>query len=210
MDTGKVGSYIAICRKRKAMTQQGLADALGITNKAISKWETGQGMPDISILPALSEILGITVDELLKGEDKLSEVEASPVINIAPSENGKDTVESSKNQNEVTRYLVEKSVIKFKTRATLSIFLSLIGCITAFFVSLDETPIFGIAIGLWWIAISAGIFYSYYIIMKNEINSFNRTAVNHMDSKEIGRPFLKIAVCVWCLLPIFILFSMVY
>lgn len=68
MDSIKTGRLIAECRKHKNMTQQQLADALNITNKTISKWETGQGMPDISILQPLGEILGVSIDELVKGE----------------------------------------------------------------------------------------------------------------------------------------------
>lgn len=68
MDIKKTGEFIAVCRKEKGMTQKELADALGITNRAVSKWETGAGMPDIGILEELSKALDVTVDELLKGE----------------------------------------------------------------------------------------------------------------------------------------------
>jgi transcriptional regulator with XRE-family HTH domain len=69
MDSVKIGKYIAYKRKQKGMTQQELADILMITNKAISKWETGVGVPDISILKDLAKALNVTVDELLEGED---------------------------------------------------------------------------------------------------------------------------------------------
>lgn len=68
MDQEKIGKFIAEFRKKKKMTQQELADKLGITDKAISKWENGRCMPDISILEALTEELGITINELIKGE----------------------------------------------------------------------------------------------------------------------------------------------
>ena len=54
--------------RKRDLTQKELAAKLGVTNKAISKWETGQGMPDISILLKLSEILEVSVEELLSGE----------------------------------------------------------------------------------------------------------------------------------------------
>lgn len=73
MDNKKVGAFISERRKVKQLTQQQLADKLGISNKAVSKWETGQGMPDISIIPVLGEILGVTVDELLNGEQSSCE-----------------------------------------------------------------------------------------------------------------------------------------
>ena len=68
MDSKKTGTFIAAQRKQLSMTQQDVANQLNITNKAISKWETGEGYPDITVLPALAEILHVTVDELLKGE----------------------------------------------------------------------------------------------------------------------------------------------
>lgn len=68
MDNRKIGAFIAERRKENGLTQQALADRLGLTNKAVSKWETGDGLPDITILPALAENLGVTVDELLAGE----------------------------------------------------------------------------------------------------------------------------------------------
>lgn len=70
MENRKIGAFIAERRKTIGLTQQALADRLGLTNKAVSKWETGDGLPDITILPALAENLGVTVDELLAGERK--------------------------------------------------------------------------------------------------------------------------------------------
>ena len=68
MDNRKIGAFIAERRKAIGLTQQMLADRLGLTNKAVSKWETGDGLPDITVLPALAENLGVTVDELLAWE----------------------------------------------------------------------------------------------------------------------------------------------
>ena len=69
MDNQKIGKYIAFKRKQKGMTQQALADRLSVTNKAVSKWETGTSLPDVSLLKELAFVLGITVDEILSGED---------------------------------------------------------------------------------------------------------------------------------------------
>ena len=68
MDQLKIGKFIAECRKQKQLTQLQLADKLGITDKAISKWERGIAMPDTSIMLELCDILCITVNELLNGE----------------------------------------------------------------------------------------------------------------------------------------------
>ena len=64
----RTGQFIARRRKAIGLMQKELADRLGVTNKAVSKWETGGGMPDISVLQELSRILEVSVDELLAGE----------------------------------------------------------------------------------------------------------------------------------------------
>lgn len=68
MDQIKIGKFIAECRKNVGLTQAQLAEKLGITDKAISKWERGIAMPDSSIMLELCDILGISVNELLSGE----------------------------------------------------------------------------------------------------------------------------------------------
>ena len=68
MDQVKIGKFIADCRKRKNLTQMQLAEKLNITDRAISKWETGKGMPDSSIMLELCKELEISVNELLSGE----------------------------------------------------------------------------------------------------------------------------------------------
>ena len=68
MEQSKVGKFIAECRKKKNMTQAELAEKLNITDRAISKWETGKGMPDSSIMLELCNELDISVNELLSGE----------------------------------------------------------------------------------------------------------------------------------------------
>ena len=68
MDQIKIGKFIAECRKTKNLTQLQLAEKLNITDRAISKWETGKGMPDSSIMLELCNELDISVNELLSGE----------------------------------------------------------------------------------------------------------------------------------------------
>lgn len=68
MDQIKIGKFISKCRKEKNLTQMQLAEKLGITDRAISKWETGKSLPDSSIMLELCEMLGITVNDLLSGE----------------------------------------------------------------------------------------------------------------------------------------------
>lgn len=68
MDQLLIGRFIATERKRKAYTQKQLAEKLGISDKTVSKWERGNGFPDVSLLLPLCKELEITVNELLSGE----------------------------------------------------------------------------------------------------------------------------------------------
>ena len=68
MDQVKIGKFIAECRKKNMLTQMQLAEKLNITDRAVSKWETGKAMPDTSIMLELCDILGISVNDLLSGE----------------------------------------------------------------------------------------------------------------------------------------------
>lgn len=73
MDSKKIGKLIAKKRKVKQMTQSQLAEQLGVSNKTVSKWETGAGLPDISLLIDLAKELEISVDDLLKGNEETGE-----------------------------------------------------------------------------------------------------------------------------------------
>ncbi len=68
MDQGKIGRFIADCRKQKGLTQAQLAEQLHITDRAVSKWETGKSLPDSSIMLTLCDVLEISVNDLLSGE----------------------------------------------------------------------------------------------------------------------------------------------
>ena len=93
MDIVKIGKYIAENRKKKNMTQEQLAEKIGVTSKTISRWENGNYMPDISLLKPLSEELGITLNDLLSGEkvekEKYQEKLEENIINTIDYSNKK-------------------------------------------------------------------------------------------------------------------------
>ena len=68
MNQEKIGKFIAACRKEQGLTQAVLAEKLGITDRAVSKWETGRSLPDASLMPVLCDLLGISINELFSGE----------------------------------------------------------------------------------------------------------------------------------------------
>lgn len=73
MDYNKIGKFIMSERKAKKLTQSKLAEKLFVSEKTISKWENGNGIPDTNTLPKLCEILGVSLDELLNGERNVIE-----------------------------------------------------------------------------------------------------------------------------------------
>lgn len=83
MDSEKIGAFVAARRKAMEMTQQQLAQVLGVTNKAVSKWERGLGLPDITALPELAAALGVSVDELLAGEAAAEQPQAPENLRAA-------------------------------------------------------------------------------------------------------------------------------
>ncbi len=79
-----LGKRIALYRKEKGLRQDDLAEMLGVSPQAVSKWENDQTCPDISLLPQLAGILGVTVDELLSGKKE------TPAVRLVPEEERKD------------------------------------------------------------------------------------------------------------------------
>lgn len=82
MNDVKIGKFICDMRKEKGLTQRELANVISVTDKAISKWETGKGYPDISLLIPLSNALGVSVNELLSGEKINNESECNDDLNL--------------------------------------------------------------------------------------------------------------------------------
>ena len=73
MDTEKVGRQIAELRKSKGLTQNELGERIGVSFQAVSKWERGETLPDVTLLPDLAQILETTVDYILQGGEKVVE-----------------------------------------------------------------------------------------------------------------------------------------
>ena len=80
-----IGKRIATLRREKNLKQDDLAQMLEVSPQAVSKWENDQTCPDISLLPKLAKILGVSVDELLSGKQELQ-----PVVTLAPEDQRKD------------------------------------------------------------------------------------------------------------------------
>lgn len=106
MDQIKIGKFIAECRKKNNLTQMQLAEKLNITDRAISKWENGKGMPDSSIMIDLCNELGISVNELLSGE----RIEMKE-YNKKAEENLFELNKSNEKKNKIINYIVIITIV---------------------------------------------------------------------------------------------------
>lgn len=121
MEQVKIGKFIAECRKEKGFTQAQLAEKLSITDKAISKWETGKGMPDASIMLELCKELGINVNELLSGErlngENYQEKASENIVSMV-----KVVDQNRRTKNKITIIFVTILAIFFTYRIVLGIY----------------------------------------------------------------------------------------
>ena len=115
MDTVKVGAFLRELRKEKNLTQEQLAEVFQVTNRTVSRWETGSNMPDISLLLEIADYYQLEVSELLNGERK-------PAIEKTPEENTEDSsaslpVPGNPDLQEVAEYAdADKERMAEKTR----------------------------------------------------------------------------------------------
>ncbi len=143
MAKASIGQFIAALRKANGMTQQDIADRLNVSNKAVSRWERDECAPDISLIPALAELLGVTCDELLKGERILSTDTAE-----------KDERKEPKVDRQV-KALISRTLSSFKTLVWIALAISVVGLILMFGISYGfYRPVIGFAVMLLFEAVS--------------------------------------------------------
>ena len=153
MDANATGRFIAELRKQKGYTQKELAEKLMVTDKAISRWETGKGLPDTSLLKPLGDILGVSVSELLSGR----------IIEEADMKDQTDKI-ILESLNYSKRMLV----------STISVILFIIG------IALIISPLFLASKGYTWISglaiVAIAIFYTY-IRKRGDYKAYYLTAI---------------------------------
>ena len=113
MDVVKIGAFIKTQRTELNMTQKELAEKIGCTDKAISRWETGKGLPDMSFIIPLSKELNVSINELLTGEK---------IINETVTLEGKEIVaEIIKKNDETLIDVIEESQKTIKRHSRISL-----------------------------------------------------------------------------------------
>ena len=183
----KMAQLISELRKEKKLTQKDLAEQLGITDKAVSKWERGLSCPDISLLSSLSNVLGITANELLNGERAVPSAPKTANPNTPPHQEN-NTSKNGKTKNKPWRTLTIPPVI------LLLSFLVFMGCNTVIEKGLAWSLIpLNITVFIWLAAISGT-----FIMGKNKVGSlllcgfciflitFYYSALNQTPARDIS------------------------
>ncbi|MEG1103554.1 MAG: helix-turn-helix transcriptional regulator [Oscillospiraceae bacterium] len=121
MERKSIGSFIAVLRKANGLTQKDLAEKLNVSDKSVSRWERDDGAPDLSLVPVIAEIFGVTCDELLRGERKAA---------TAPSE--QQTVDKAYPKTEKQRQrILSVSLSKYRNRSLIAASVAIVGLLAA-------------------------------------------------------------------------------
>ncbi len=169
MEKKTIGSFIAVLRKAAGMTQRELAERLCVSDKSVSRWERDECAPDLSLIPVIAEIFGVTSDELLRGERR------------APPANGGETAEESRFLREKglkqAQNLMKKELLRLKERNLIALGTVLAGVIAALICNyVFLRGLFGFFLAL--------AFYSAALIM--EICFLRRAALEKEDAYDIA------------------------
>lgn len=165
MDLEKTGEFLRALRKAKGLTQQEVADALYISQKTISRWESGMGFPDVSIIDSVANFYDITVDELFNGERKKEN----------QSENTMQKKEQYKNKALLTQLSSKLNIYLFVSLG-INILFIIVSILVYFLVNIFLSLLFA-ALGL---SISLAI----YIFGKKEINTLLDEASDYTEKKS--------------------------
>ena len=126
MEKKTIGGFIAALRKANGMTQKDLAERLNVSDKTVSRWEQDNGAPDLSLIPVIAEVFGVTCDELLRGERK------SPEQRIGSAE---ETEPSPKGEKQLQR-LLKSTFTQYQNRTYVAMGISALGLIAALICNL--------------------------------------------------------------------------
>lgn len=126
MDKKTLGSFIAALRREKGMTQKELAALLHVSDKTVSRWEVGDGSPELALVPVIAEIFGVTCDELLRGERR-------------PERDAAETTPLGEKRN---RWLMNRTKMRMMCLNIVASVISLLG-LTALFLLQGTDILFG-------------------------------------------------------------------
>ncbi len=145
MEKKTMGSFLAALRRANGMTQKELAERLNVSDKSVSRWERDEGAPDLSLIPVIAEVFGVTCDELLRGERAAAGAE--------------DAVpQTSPKAEQQRRHLLASSLSRFRSRCCISLACSFGGFLVAIaFNSALERALLGFFLGAVFFVAAAAV-----------------------------------------------------
>lgn len=126
MEKKSIGSFISALRKANGMSQKELAEKLNVSDKSVSRWERDENLPDLTLVPVIAEIFGVTADELLRGE----RVKPQEAGNTEGGAKAGAEKENRRTEKQLMR-LLNDTKTKFHVRSMVSICLGIVGLLTA-------------------------------------------------------------------------------
>lgn len=137
MEKKTVGSFIAVLRKSQGMTQRELAERLCVSDKAVSRWERDETAPDLTLIPVIADIFGVTCDEILRGE-KLQNITA--ISDSKPVQRKSSEIQ--------LKHLINMNLTKFKKQMWVVLGLTAAGAVLCLTLCLAGREVFGFGAGI--------------------------------------------------------------
>ena len=164
MDMTRIGAFLAELRKERGLTQEELGEALGVSNKTVSRWETGTYLPPVEMLQQLSDRYGVSINELLSGERLTAE---------SYREKAEENIKSALSESPFT---VEERLDFFKKKWRKDNVLTMVCCAVCWLVILLALEYKGVNIFL--IAFTAGLLLvAFYVVLYNRMMTYAESRV---------------------------------
>ena len=122
MNNNSIGSFLAALRKANGLTQKQLAEKLNVSDKAVSRWERDECAPDLSLIPVLAELYGVTSDEILRGQRAAPESQPKP--------------QAEERSQKRLQYMLSRIQTRYKIQSIISVGIAVVGLIAAMILNL--------------------------------------------------------------------------
>ena len=192
MEKKTLGSFISALRRAQGLTQQEVADRLLVSNRAVSRWERDEAMPDITLLPAIADLFGVTVDELLRG-DRLRTTEPTATdTSTSDTADGEPTPpprpEPDPRALRGLRAMMNRAIARYRPLMILAIALSAAGLFILNGVSYGfYRPVIGFALLLLFVLASVSVAFIAALRMKDTLDEYaSEESETRLPSAELA------------------------
>ena len=183
MQQKTMGSFLAALRKASGMTQRELAEQLNVSDKTVSRWERDEGAPDLSLIPVIAELFGVTCDELLRGERR-------PAADRVPED-------ADKKVQKQRKYLLAAALSRSRNRSLLASALAVTGLIAAMICNFGFLRAYiGFFIGCVFY-LGAGV--TQFIVLNSALFSVSEESLQDPDAAAFRRAVIRHAQRTFCL-----------